>query len=174
MARIGKVASFAALVALWTLLGTAAALAGGGGHCDVTQARTAGNIDIEGACFLPTIRHADPGESITFVNRDSFPHNISGTGWGHYDDLEQGDRYQMSFADPGMYAFSCTLHPGMNGIIVVGDHVREPPADTAASISTTEPATGTGWVTAGGIGLAIGIGVALTFEGVRRRRARAS
>jgi plastocyanin len=94
--------------------------AGGGCHEGVTTG-TGPTIHIVDACFGATITKVSPGEVVTFVNEDPIVHNVTANLWGHFDDLEPGDRFSVTFEDEGIYPFACTYHPGMSGAIVVGD-----------------------------------------------------
>jgi hypothetical protein len=115
----------------------------------------------------------EAGRSITFVNRDPFAHNVSGTGWGNYEDMAQGDRFTTSFADEGIYPFACTLHPGMTGVIVVGDEAAGGTAGEVQPLaaSTSPPADGDAWIPAGALGLAVGAALGAGLAGIVRRRA---
>jgi len=154
------------------LAGTTTAAAGGGGHCDPTEG-SGEQVALEGACFTPSTLRAEVGETITFVNRDPFAHNVSGAGWGNYDDMDQGDRFTTSFTVDGIYPFACTLHPGMNGVIVVGE---ESGATTLGDVgplpASPGPASeGGGWVTPGVVGLLVGAAAGMGLAGIRRRSA---
>ena len=100
------------------------ASAGGGCHGGVTENDASGQGDVTvrivDACFTATITTVDPGTPVTFVNTDDFVHNVGGNQWGHYDDLNGGDAFTVSFDEAGTYPFACTYHPGMTGAIVVG------------------------------------------------------
>jgi plastocyanin len=174
MRRAHRIATIAVLGTIGTLAGVTAATAGGGGHCAPDEAR--GNrVELEGACFTPSTLHAEAGETITFVNRDPLAHNVSGTGWGNYEDMGTGDRFTTSFLDDGIYPFACTLHPGMNGAIVVGDAEGGAAAADVTALTSTPRGPGggegAGWIVAGSIGLLIGsaVGAGLT-SAVRRGR----
>lgn len=148
------------------------AAGGGGGHCGPTEG-DGGQVELREACFTPSTLRAEPGETITFVNRDGFPHNVSGTGWGHYEDMDRGDRFTMSFADEGIYPFACTLHPGMNGVVLVGSPEEgsgQGPAEAPLVAASTPPSSsGDGWVTAGVVGLAIGAAAGAGITAARHR-----
>lgn len=170
MTRTRRIATIVVLGSIGALAGTATAAAGGGGHCAPTEG-SAEQVVLEGACFTPSTLRADVGETITFVNRDPTAHNVSGTGWGHYEDMGQGDRFTTAFKVDGIYPFACTLHPGMNGVIVVGEEhgVRsladaEPPASSPGSGSD-----GGAWLAAGAVGLAIGAAAGVGLAGIHRR-----
>ena len=165
-----RFAAIAVLAMIGTLAGVTAAQAGGGGHCEPSEG-DGGVVDLQGACFLPSTLHADTGETITFVNRDAFAHNVSGTGWGQYEDLAQGERFTTSFADPGIYPFACTLHPGMNGVVLVG---QTGVSETAAAAQPITPSAsgndgGNSWLVAAAAGLLLGAAVGAGATSVRRR-----
>ncbi|HKE54410.1 MAG TPA: hypothetical protein VKC55_06540, partial [Actinomycetota bacterium] len=71
-------ASFLAVLVLPAL----PAVAGGGCHGGVTQG-TGDTVEIVDACFTPTTLNIQPGDSVTWVNTDSFVHNVGGNLWGH-------------------------------------------------------------------------------------------
>jgi plastocyanin len=156
------------------------ARAGGGCHTGVTKG-TGETIEIVDACFTPTILHVKPGNVVTWVNTDPFDHNITANGWGQYDDLGTGERFSATFEQGGLYPFACTLHPGMSGVIVVGNgtgpgngttvDVAAPVAPAApAAVLTSDPASGSnGWVAAAAVGLLLGVFAGLGLAEVRRR-----
>ncbi len=115
MGLIQKLATVVLLAMLGALTGVTAARAGGGGHCEPTDGRGT-TVELSGACFSATTSFVEPGETVTFVNRDPYFHNVSGSGWGHYEDMAEGDTYSTSFTDQGVFAFACTLHPGYDGL----------------------------------------------------------
>jgi plastocyanin len=170
-----RVATIVTLGLLGALAGTTTASAGGAGHCENAEARGT-RVVLAEACFTPTTLFADPGATITFVNEDPFAHNVSGAGWGHYDDMGQGSRFTMSFADEGVYAYACTLHPGMTGSIVVGEGdsgaTVAAAGDVPPSTTPAEPAPESrAWMLAGAVGLLIGGVAGAGIASTRRRTA---
>lgn len=159
----------ATLSALVFLSGPASA--GGGCHAGATQG-SGEVVEMVDACFTPTTLRIEPGDSVTFVNSDPMIHNVVANGWGHFDDLDQGDRFRVSFDDAGVYPYACTYHPGMTGAIVVGDGTGAGngpvvtvaiPDDAPPVVATTAPeparaGMGVGWVALAGVaGLVIGV-----------------
>jgi plastocyanin len=128
-------------------LGTVPAVAGGGCHASLTDG-TGGTVAMTKACFRPAILRIDPGTEVTFVNRDPLTHNVSSNGWGRFDDMNQGDAFRATFAEPGIYPFACTLHPGMVGAVVVGeDNVAGSGKSVSISaVSDTDPPPSAGAV----------------------------
>ncbi len=158
------------------------ARAGGGCHTGVTQGEGS-TIQIVDACFTPTILHVRPGQSVTWINRDPFVHNVTANDWGHFDDLLPGDRFTTTFDEGGLYPFACTYHPGMSGVIVVGAGAgpgNGTTVDTAepidqpapAQVATSASATGSGgWAAPAAAALVLGVLAGLGISAIRRRTA---
>lgn len=81
-------------------------------------------------CMNPRVLRTS-SEEVTFVNRDGATHNLFGSGW-MVEELRQDDSVVRRFTE-GTHVYSCTLHPGMVGAVVVGDGVAETPLRVAAS-----------------------------------------
>lgn len=113
--------------------------AGGGCHREVSPPGDgqASVIKIDGCMFYPTISRVPVGTSVRFLNTGNAPHNITGVaGTWASPQLQPGGEFQQTFADPGVYPFACTLHPGMNGAIVVG---QDQEAVAAAVVAPPSP-----------------------------------
>lgn len=116
----------ASLLALALLpVGSGTALAGGGachGGTPPTEG-TGSTVELSRACFSPTVLRVEPGTRVTFVNRDPFEHDVTGANgaWSSGKLLRSGDSFSVTFDGDGTYPFSCYLHPGMTGVIAVGD-----------------------------------------------------
>lgn len=173
------------LAAAITLVPGVAAASGGGGCGGPVTDDVGTSVDISEFCFTPTILRAAPGDVVTFTNLDRSRHTVLGANgiWGSYDAMRRGVEATYEFAEPGVYPYVCTWHPGMIGVVVVGD-------GDGGAIDTT---TAAGPVTQGssqelstaaadleneGVGLALAGGAAglvLGFAGtigVRRLRRR--
>jgi plastocyanin len=103
-----------------TVLAAAPAQAGGGCHAPATEGRGT-TIALTDLCFTPTVLRVAPGTEVTFVNRDSIAHPLSRPGgeWGW--DGTVGGRATVQLDQAGTYPFFCYVHPGMVGVVVVGD-----------------------------------------------------
>ena len=188
------VALFAAALTMPLMAGPAGAGGGGGCHKGATDG-SGSVVTIHEACFGPTVTRVPVGTQVTWTNKDPYPHVVAGDQWGSPDDLQQGDRYSTVFRSRGVYAYTCYIHPGMVGAVIVGDAVASDvgagdlnpisdsglDADAAASKAaaktlSTRPAavkTSAGaWpvTTAIGFGLAfaLGIGLLLTLRRLHR------
>lgn len=71
------------------------------------------------------------------MNLDAFAHNVVGHGvsWGQFADIGPGESLVVAFDTPGIHPFSCTLHPGMVGAIVVGNVTESAATPDAAGWS---------------------------------------
>lgn len=189
MARRAAYAS-AVSILVWLVLPAVPAAAGGGCHLGVTQG-SGTTVEMVEACFTPTVLYVDhTAESITFVNRSDMAHNVTANQWGHFEDILGGDAFRASFAEPGVYPFACSIHPGMSGAIVVGDgrgagsgeavtvepiavpdaasefDPADPPTEVVAATTPASSSQAVGWLGGGALGLAAGVGIGLT---ARRR-----
>jgi plastocyanin len=125
-----------AAVALVVAAGGDAALASGGGGCGRPVSDRAGTrVVIRDFCFGPTVLRVKPGQKVSFVNRDSFPHTVLGANasWGSFGKIGGHHRVVYRFTRAGVYPYVCTYHVGMVGTVVVGGGVpRTPHAPTTA------------------------------------------
>jgi plastocyanin len=105
------------------------ASAGGGGCAELTEGRGT-TVEILYSCITPTLIRVDEGATVTFVNRDSYRHDIAGAGYGWSSEgfLGAGDAFTATFRRDGIYPFMCYLHPGMTGAVVVGSGTGLGPA----------------------------------------------
>ena len=61
----------------------------------------------------------EAGTTVTWVFQDDMPHNVVGDGFG--SEVMQTGTFSHTFTDPGTYPYVCTLHPNMQGTVVVID-----------------------------------------------------
>lgn len=129
--RIGIAAAIAS-AALWGVSGSAAA--GGGGCLEGTAGPTTGRgdaVELSNLCFTSTVLYVERGTQVTWTNGDPMAHNVVGVGatWGDPGlMLLKGDQVSYRFQEDGVFPYSCWIHPGMVGAIVVGDGVGTDPA----------------------------------------------
>jgi plastocyanin len=142
-----------------TVLAAAPASAGGGCHAPATEGRGT-TVALTDLCFTPTVLRVQPGSTVTFVNRDTMAHPLSRPGgeWGW--DGGVGARTTVRLDQAGTYPFFCYVHPGMVGVVVVGDGRGtgaqvvqvDDPAASAPGAATGQPASAAASSGAGGSG----------------------
>ena len=95
----------------------APAPAGGGGG------EAAGNrVTMQDLQFEPKAITVKAGETITWVNQESAPHNVVNAQEGEGPKSElfgEGGTYEFTPKQPGKIDYVCTVHPGMEGTITV-------------------------------------------------------
>jgi plastocyanin len=77
--------------------------------------------------FEPGEITVNAGDTITFVNGESVPHDVhktSGPGKdfasGPSGGMQEGDTFELTLDEPGDYEYVCDVHaPGMAGSITV-------------------------------------------------------
>jgi Icc protein len=81
-------------------------------------------IGIDNFQFEPPSLSVRAGTAVTWVNGDDVPHLIASAD-GHFQSskvLDTGGRFTVTFAKPGTYSYFCSLHPKMQGkVVVAGD-----------------------------------------------------
>ena len=180
-----------AVTAATVPLGVPGAYAGGSCHEPSTQGSVA-TIDINGVCFTPTINRVAPGSTVSWRNTSGIENNLAGSSeeFGVHEFV--GDQpVRITFKAAGTYPYACTFHPGMTGVVIVGDgapgkvipavQVADPAPAPVASTAISEPDTvsvaatdGSGWTVqpaaAAGAGAGVlGLGLLAGFGLARRR-----
>ena len=85
------------------------------------------NVSLKNIQFNPKDLTVKAGQTITFTNDESVPHDVhkeSGPGGdfssGPDGGLQQGDTFKLKLDKPGTYKYVCHVHaPGMSGTITV-------------------------------------------------------
>jgi plastocyanin len=124
----GRVIAVVALFAAAALVAFATGCSGGGGATTAPTgaAPSAGTGTSAGGAVVVmkdfAFDNASPsmkaGESITFKNDDSAPHEIKIDGKDS-GVIDPGKSWSVAIAKAGSYPFSCTIHPSMTGQLTV-------------------------------------------------------
>lgn len=171
------------LVLCWAAAGTA--LAGGGCHGEDEATATDGSsavVRLEGCTFGPTIARVPVGTEVRWVNVAGQVHDVVGRRfeWGS-DALENGQSFTHRFATAGIYPYSCSFHPGMAGMVVVGGpaaaNVTDIQAAAAVEPAGPEPASDGSTIpalAAGAVGLLGGVAIGVVGMRLATRRGSAA
>jgi plastocyanin len=84
-------------------------------------------VSLQNIQFDPKDITVKAGETITFTNKESVPHDVhkqSGPGGdfssGADGGMQEGDTFELKLDKPGTYEYVCHVHaPGMAGTITV-------------------------------------------------------
>jgi len=101
---------------------------GGGGGATQTETQTGGGggggavaVKMQNIAFDPGTVTVKVGQKVTWTNADSVDHNVvaqSGASFSS-DNFGQGGTFSFTPTKAGTIDYVCTLHPGMDGKIVV-------------------------------------------------------
>ncbi len=77
-------------------------------------------VEIRDYEFFPAKLTVNAGSEVTWINRDSVPHNaVAGDGAFDTGKLDGGDSGSAVLDQPGAHAYVCTYHPGMEATLTV-------------------------------------------------------
>ena len=116
--------------------------AGGGCHGRTARSTPRATRRSSGWARAPSRRRSSTSRSapqVRFLNTAQVDHLVVGESqtWGTQSTLVPGKELARTFAEKGVYPFSCPLHPGMVGAVVVGgaDAAAVPPPAAAGGDS---------------------------------------
>jgi plastocyanin len=111
-------------MARWWLLGLGLAVLAGlridHAVAKRAQPRPGVVVTIENLQFSPRELHVTRGARVTWVNKDLFPHTVTAKS-GAFDSGTIAANASWTFiaSKPGEYAYGCTFHPTMSGVLEV-------------------------------------------------------
>ena len=107
----------------FVLIGTAAAGAATNPAAAAAPATAEGvQITIDNFTFSPVQITAPVGARVSWTNRDDIPHTVTDAGDPRRfksGALDTGDSFAVTFDKPGTYSYFCSLHPHMQGSILI-------------------------------------------------------
>jgi plastocyanin len=78
-------------------------------------------IGIDNFQFTPAVLRVSAGTAVTWINKDDTPHRIASTQNKFQPSgvLDTDQRFTVTLTEPGTYDYFCSIHPKMQGQIVV-------------------------------------------------------
>ena len=94
--------------------------AGGANTAAARGGEGAAKVEMRTMAFSPKTIEITAGAAVTWTNNDQLVHTITADD-GSWDSgpIEAGKSWSRTFAQAGTYAFHCTPHPFMKGVVVV-------------------------------------------------------
>jgi plastocyanin len=99
---------------------------GGSGSGGATSGAKGKTVVMKDISFKPETVTVPKGGTVTWTNDDSVGHDVTkaggpGPSWksGDPGGLNGGDTYKQKFTAPGTVKYVCSVHPGMEGTVVV-------------------------------------------------------
>jgi plastocyanin len=113
MAR-GSIIRLTLAAAAFALITVACASGGSAGEVSSVDGPT---VAVHDYAFEPAALTVEPGVTITWVWEGRAPHNVIGEGFQSED--QSSGTFRHTFEQVGTYRYECTIHPGMEGSVVV-------------------------------------------------------
>ena len=92
---------------------------GGGGGADAAPVTGVTEVAAKDNRFTPAAIQVPAGTEVTWRFEDGLvPHDVKADGFSSGEPRRKGT-FTHTFAQPGTYAYHCTVHDGMTGRVVV-------------------------------------------------------
>lgn len=80
------------------------------------------SVVMESFAFTPAELTVPVGATVTWTNRHAARHDVAAAGGAFRSPLlATGETFSFIFPEAGEYDYSCTIHPSMQGTILVVD-----------------------------------------------------
>ena len=79
-------------------------------------------IELKVFAFVPATLTVPAGTKVTWTNRDDTPHTVTSSAKPPVfksGALDSDDSYSSVFDTPGTFGYFCSLHPHMQGTVIV-------------------------------------------------------
>jgi plastocyanin len=79
-------------------------------------------VEMKNIQFSPKEQAVKVGTTVTWTNQDDVAHNVVATGGAakfESSTFGKGGTYSFTPTKPGKISYTCTLHPGMDGVLNV-------------------------------------------------------
>lgn len=79
-------------------------------------------VVIDQHMFMPATLTIHPGDKVTWINKDTDPHTVTSDDHGktfNSNVLDAGQSWSFTFSKTGTFGYYCTVHPYMQGTVVV-------------------------------------------------------
>ncbi|MCW3016863.1 MAG: blue (type 1) copper domain protein [Solirubrobacterales bacterium] len=78
-------------------------------------------VSMKNIAFNPKSVTVKVGDKVTWTNDDSVDHNVTAASGADFksDNFGQGGTFAYTPTKAGTIQYTCTIHPGMNGTVIV-------------------------------------------------------
>lgn len=94
-----------------------------GSNSSSSSSATATNsVEINNFAFSPATITVKVGTKVTWTNKDGVGHNVvetDGADGPKSDTLAKGESYSFTYTKAGTFAYECSIHPSMQGKVIV-------------------------------------------------------
>jgi plastocyanin len=86
----------------------------------IAKAKAASSVHIDNFTFTPQEITITRGTTLTWVNDDDIPHAIAASNKAFRSKaMDTEEKFSFTFSAPGTYEYFCSLHPHMQGKVIV-------------------------------------------------------
>ena len=97
----------------------AVALAGAFALAAAADAPAKNTVVIDGTAYQQATLTVKRGTTVSFVNKDPFPHTVTAPGKFDSKEIAAGKTWKYKATKAGRFDYICTLHPNMKGTLIV-------------------------------------------------------
>lgn len=134
--RVVSAAIAGAVILVLALAGAGGPVLGAGHAVRIVDTGTGYYGD---SAFSPRSISIRAGDRVTWTNDSITQHNVTFSSFGSPTYMDPGTRYGHTFASPGTYHYTCTLH-GFSGTVVVTGAANTPKRTAApTAVPTSAP-----------------------------------
>jgi plastocyanin len=76
-------------------------------------------VAMDGVKYEPASITVKRGDTVVFRNDDPFPHTVTAKGKFDSGSIAAGKQWKFVARTAGRFAYICTLHPNMQGTLIV-------------------------------------------------------
>ena len=76
-------------------------------------------MTIDGSAYAPSMITVRKGDTVTWVNKDPFPHTVTAAGKFDSKSIAANGKWSYRATQAGDFDYICTFHPNMKGTLVV-------------------------------------------------------
>lgn len=76
------------------------------------------NVEIKDYKYIPQNITVKVGQTVMWTNNDTVLHDVVGSGI-ESDYLQKGEKFTYTFEEEGTYPYICSIHPWMEGEVIV-------------------------------------------------------
>jgi len=77
-------------------------------------------VAMDGVSFVPERITVKVGQTVTWTNKDPFPHDVRAADASFVSgEIAPDASWQYRATAAGRFPYTCTLHPGMDGVLIV-------------------------------------------------------
>lgn len=95
-------------------------IAASGPRTAAAEDSPATTVQIDNFSFTPQEIRVKAGTTITWTNRDDLPHTVVSSDQAFKSKaLDTDDKFTTTLTKPGTYSYFCSIHPKMQGKVIV-------------------------------------------------------